>query len=147
MSPRKLLCLALLKAGFRVDEKFICADCEHKGLAFSDTHTRKHALVRVVQKVENSKISMEERLGAVEGQLGSVEGRLGSIEAQLGFVQEELSKMRQLFSKVSEKGAEGFPGGSLTKGEVLDAVTAEPSLRGPLLAKGESAGGVDEEHD
>ena len=80
--------------------------------------------MRVVQKVEESKISTEERLKAVEGQLGSI--------------QDELSKMRQLFSKLFEKGMEGVPGGPLTKGHVLDVVTTEPSPGGPLLVKGES---------
>jgi hypothetical protein len=51
-------------------EKFICADCEYKCLAFNETHTRKHTLVRVVRKVEESKVSTEERLR----ELRSVEG-------------------------------------------------------------------------
>ena len=101
--------------------------------------------MRVIQKVEDTKTSAEERLKVVEGQLGSMEGRLGSIEGQLGFVQEELSKMRQLFSKLFEKGVEGFTDDPLTKGDVLDAMMVEPSLRGPVLAEGESGGGVDEE--
>ena len=77
--------------------------------------------MRVIRKAEESKVSTEERLKAVEEQLGSVKGELGS-------VQEELSKMRQLFSKLFEKGAEGVPGDPLTKGDVLDAAMAEPSL-------------------
>ena len=107
---------------FCAEDKFICADCEHKGLAFNDTHTKKHTLVRVTRKVEESKVSTEERLKALEGQLGSV--------------QEELSKMRQLFSKLFEKGAEGSPSDPLTKGDVLDAAAA-----GPSLAKEEDDGG------
>jgi len=112
---------------FCVEEKFICADCEQKCLAFNDTHTKKHTLVRVIQKVEESKVSTEERLKALEGQLGSV--------------QEELSKMRQLFSKLFEKGAEGSPSDPLTKGDVLDAAAAGPTLGGPPLTKGEDDGG------
>ena len=112
---------------FCAEDKFICADCEYKGLAFNDTHTKKHTLVRVTRKVEESKVSTEERLKALEGQLGSV--------------QEELSKMRQLFSKLFEKGAEGSPSDPLTKGDVLDAAAAGPSLGGPPLAKGEDDGG------
>lgn len=77
--------------------------------------------MRVIQKVAELKISTEERLKAVEGQLGSV--------------QNELSKMRQLLSKFFEKGAEGFPSDPLTKGDILDAVKAEPNPGGSLLAK------------
>ena len=87
--------------------------------------------MRVIQKVEEFKVSTEERLKALEGQLGSV--------------QDELSKIRLLFFNLFEKGTEGFPGDPLTKGDVLDAMMVEPSLRGPLLAEGESGGGVDEE--
>ena len=119
----------MLKGTFCVEEKFICADCEHKCLAFNDTHTKKHALVRVTRKVEESKVSMEERLkavderlGSVEGQLGSVKEQLGSVKEQLGSVQEELSKMRQLFSKLLEKGPEGIPRDLPVNGDILDAV-------------------------
>ena len=96
--------------------------------------------MRVIQKAKESKISTEERLKVVEGRLGSVEGRLGSI-------QDELSKIRQLFSKLFEKGMEGVSGGPLMKGHVLDVVMAEPSPGGPLLAKGEGGGCVNEEQD
>ena len=106
-----------------VEGRFICADCEYKGLAFNETHTKKHTLVRVIQKVEESNVSTEERLKAVEGHLASVEG--------------ELLKVRQLLSKLFEKGAEGSPSDPLTKGDILDAATAGPSLGGPLLANGE----------
>ena len=110
-----------------VEGRFICADCEYKGLAFNETHTKKHTLVRVVQKVEVSKVSTEERLKAVEGSLESVEG--------------ELLKVRQLLLKLFEKGAEGSPSDPLTKGDILDAATAGPSLEGPLHAKDEGDGG------
>ena len=111
---------------FFIEEKFICADCEHKCLAFNDTHTKKHTLVRVIKKVEESKVSTEERLKTLEGQLGSV--------------QEELSKMRQLFEKLFEKGAEGSPSDPLTKGDVLDAAAVGQSLGGSLLAEGGDGG-------
>jgi len=110
-----------------VEGRFICADCEYKCLAFNETHTKKHALVRVIQKVEESKVSTEERLKAVEGELGLVKG--------------ELMQVRQLLSKLFENGAEGSPSDTLTKGDILDAAMAEPSLGGPLLAKGEGDGG------
>ena len=100
--------------------------------------------MRVVQKVEESKVSTEERLKAVEEELGSVKGQLGSIEGQLGSVQEELLKMRQLFSKLFEKGMRGFTGDPLTKGDVLDVAAVEPSVGGSLLVKGEGDGGGDE---
>ena len=116
---------------FYVEEKFICADCEYKCLAFNEIHTKKHTLVRVIQKVEESKISMEERLKAVEGHLESV--------------QDELSKMRQLFSKLFEKGTEGSPSDPLTKGDILDAAKTEPSLVGPLSAKNEGEHGGDDQ--
>ena len=106
-----------------VEAGFICADCEYKGLAFNETHTKKHTLVRVIQKVEESKVSTEERLKAVEGHLESVES--------------ELLKVRQLLSKLFEKGAEGSPSDPLTKGDILDV---GPSLGGSLLPKGDGGG-------
>ena len=114
--------LRLLTGVLCVEEKFICADCECQCLAFNEIHTKKHILVRVIQKVEESNVSAEERLKAVEGHLGSV--------------QDELSKMRQLLSKLLEKGAEGSPSDPLTKGDILEAVMMEPSLVKPLPAKG-----------
>ena len=114
-----------------VEEKFICADCEYKSLAINEIHTRKHTIVRVVQKVEVSKVSTEERLGAVERHLESV--------------QDELSKMRQLFSKLVEKGVEGLPSDPLTKGDILNAAAGQ-SLGGPPSAKdGDDHSGEDEE--
>jgi len=92
---------------FRVEEKFICADCEYECLAFNEVHTKKHTLVRVIQKIKESKISTEERIKAVEGQLGSV--------------RDELSKMRQLLSELFEKGAEGSQSDPLMKGDILFA--------------------------
>ena len=121
----------------RVEEKFVCADCEYKCLAFNEIHTRKHTLVRVILKVEESSVSPEERLKAVEGQLGSVQGNLGSVQGQLRSVQDELLKMRQLFEKLFEKGMEGSPSDPITKGDILDAAMTEPSLEVPPSAKGE----------
>ena len=70
-----------------------------------------------------------------------VEEELVSVKRQLGSVQEELSKMGQLFLKFFEKGMGGLPGDPHTKGDVLDAAMAGPSLGGPLLTKTESNGG------
>ena len=83
----------MLKRPFCVGENFICADCEQEGLAFNDAHTRKHVLVRVVKKVEESKVSVEERLEAFEGQLRSVKDQLGSFEGQLGSVDGQLGSV------------------------------------------------------
>jgi len=69
-------------------EKFICDNCEHKQLAFDHTHTKMHTIVRVSEKVEENKLSMEERLQLVEGELG---------------------KMRQLLTKLVEKGSQRVP--------------------------------------
>jgi hypothetical protein len=101
-------------------ERFICADCECGGLAFKGTHTEKHTLVRVHQKAEESNISTEEEL-----------------KGQIAFVQEEFSKMRQLLLKSFEKGAEGSPSDPLTKGDILDAVLAKPTLVEFPFPKGE----------
>lgn len=106
-SQNSFLRLRLLMRVFRVEEKFICADCEYKCLAFNEIHTEKHTLVRVIQKVKESEVSTEERLKAVGRQLGSV--------------QDELSKMKLLLSKLFEKGAEGSRSDPLTKGDILDA--------------------------
>ena len=113
--------------------------------------------MRVIQKVEESKVSMEERLEAVEGQLGSVKGQLGSVEVRLGSVegrmeslegrlgsiQDELSKVRQLLSMLLVKGIEGSPDVPLMKDGVLGAAVAEPSLEGPLPPRGGGDGGAD----
>ena len=108
---------------FWIVERFICADCEHNCLAFSEIHTKKHTLVRVVEKVTETKASTKERLKAVERHLKSV--------------QEELSKMRQLASKLLEKATEGSPSDPLTKGDILDAAKTEPGLVEVLSVKGE----------
>ena len=90
-------------------EKFICDDCENKGLAFNETHTKIHTIVRVSEKVEEEELSVEERLQLVES---------------------ELTKMRQLLAKLVEKGAEGSPGDPLTKGDLQAAVIeAEESIQ------------------
>lgn len=65
------------------EERFICDDCEYKCLTFNDVHTRKHILVRVVEKVAETVVSTEDRLQAVEGQLESVQDRLEKMEALL----------------------------------------------------------------
>ena len=79
--------------------------------------------MRVIQKVEESKVSTEERLEAAEEKLGSV--------------QNELSKMRQSFEKLFEKGMKGSPSDPITKGDILDAAVAELSLGVPPSTTGE----------
>ena len=114
------------------EETFICADCEYECLAFTETHTKNHMLVRVIRKAGKSKVSMRKKMKAVEGQLVSV--------------QDELSKIRQLLTKLFEKGTEGSPSDPLTKGDILDAATAEPGLAGPLLSRcGGGEGGENQE--
>lgn len=49
-------------------EKFICDDCEHKQLAFNNTHTEMHTIVRVSEVFERE-LSIEERLRCVEEEL------------------------------------------------------------------------------
>jgi len=58
------------------EERFICDNCEYKFLAFNEIHTKKHTLVRVVEKVVETVASTEERLRAVEGQLESVQAKM-----------------------------------------------------------------------
>jgi hypothetical protein len=65
------------------EERFICDDCEYRCLTFNDVHTKKHILVRVVEKVVETVVSTEDRLRAVEGQLESVQDRLEKMEALL----------------------------------------------------------------
>ena len=108
------------------EEKIVCVDCEYKRLAFNETHTKKHTLVRVIQKVEESKVLTEERLKAIE---------------------DELSKMRQLFEKLFKKGMEGSPSDHITKGNILDAVMTEPSPVAPPSAKGEDGQDGEEEDE
>ena len=77
-----------------VGKKLICNDCEHKGLAFDETHTTMHTLVRVSGRVEETTVRVEDRLQLVE---------------------EELAKMREILTKLVEKGTEGSPCDPLTK--------------------------------
>ena len=94
-------------------EKFICDDCEYKGLAFSETHTKMHTLARISEKVEEKELSTNERLQLVE---------------------DELAKMRQLLTKLVERCIEGSPSDPLTKGDLRVAATeAEPTQPGEEL--------------
>ena len=89
-------------------EKFICDSCEHKELAFNETHTKMHTLVRISEEVEENELSMEDRLRLVE---------------------DELAKMRQLLTKLVERGIEGSPSDPLTKGDLRVAVTEAESTQ------------------
>lgn len=92
------------------EERFICDDCEYKCLAFSDTHTKKHTLVRVVEKVVETVLSTEERLRAVEGQLHTVQ-----------------EKMEMILSRFLGKDAEGSPGEAIAKGDTKVVVKESTS--------------------
>ena len=89
-------------------EKFICDDCEYKGLAFSETHTKMHTLARISEKVEEKELSTNERLQLVE---------------------DELAKMRQLLTKLVERCIEGSPSDPLTKGDLRVAATEAESTQ------------------
>ena len=91
-----------------VGEKLICNDCEHKGLAFDETHTTMHTLVRVSERVEETEITVEDRLQLVE---------------------EELAKIRQILTKFVERGTEGSPSDPLTKGDLQAAVIEAESVQ------------------
>lgn len=60
-----------------------------------------HTIVRVAEKVEETELSMEDRLRHVEDELG---------------------RMRQLLTRLVEKGLEGSPSDPLTKGDLQMAV-------------------------
>ena len=77
-----------------------------------------HTIVRVAEKVEEKKLSMEDRLRLVEDELG---------------------RMRQLLVKLVEKGLEGSPSDPLTKGDLQMAV-AEIEPDRDQLAPGEEGG-------
>ena len=90
------------------EERFICEDCDYKCLAFNDVHTRKHTLVRVIEKVVEAALPTptEERLGIVEGHLESVQTRLmrmetrfEGIEARFGGMEAQLERVEALLSK------------------------------------------------
>ena len=89
-------------------EKFICDNCEYKGLAFSETHTKMHTLARISEKVEEKELSTNERLQLVE---------------------DELAKMRQLLTKLVERCIEGSPSDPLTKGDLRVATTEAESTQ------------------
>jgi hypothetical protein len=48
-------------------EKFICDKCENMNLAFDETHTKMHTIVRVPEEAEQP--SMEERMWLIEAEL------------------------------------------------------------------------------
>lgn len=79
----------------------MCDKCE--GLAFNETHTKMHTLVRVSKKVEEEDLS---------------------VEGRLRFVESELAEIKQLLTKLVEKDTEGPPSDPLTKGD-LPAVATE----------------------
>ena len=82
-------------------ERFICDDCEYKCLAFNNVHTKKHTLVRVVEKVVETVISTEERLRIVEGHLESVQ-----------------QMMEVILSKLMGKSTEGSADEAITRGDI-----------------------------
>jgi len=83
------------------EERFNCDDCEYKCLAFNEIHTKKHTLVRVIEKVVETVASTEERLRAVEEQLESVQ-----------------AKMEELLSKFLGNSTENSPVEAITKRDV-----------------------------
>ena len=91
-----------------VGEKLICNDCEHKGLAFDETHTTMHTLVRVSESVDETEMTVEDRLQLVE---------------------EELAKMREILTKLVEKSTEGSLSDPLTKGDLQAAVIETESAQ------------------
>ena len=70
-----------------------------------------HTIVRVSEEVEESDLSVEERLRHVE---------------------DELTKMSQLLANLIEKGMGGSPSDPLTKGDLQAAVTETESAQ-PVL--------------
>ncbi|KAF9654056.1 hypothetical protein BDM02DRAFT_1189800 [Thelephora ganbajun] len=90
------------------EERFICDDCEYKCLAFDDVHTRRHILVRVVEKVIETVVSTEERLRTVEGQLESVHERLRNVEI--------------LLSKLLERGSGNSPDRALINRDIQEMI-------------------------
>jgi len=77
-------------------------------LAFNETHTKMHTLVRVSEKVEEEELSMEERLRLVE---------------------DELTKMGELLAQLVKKSLEGSPSDPLTKGDLQAAVIETESAQ------------------
>ena len=106
-----------------IGKKFICDDCERTQAAFDDgdgddKHTRLHTIVRVSERVEETELTIEDRLKLLEDELG---------------------KMRQLLSKLVEKGTEGSPGDPITKGDLqAPAVETEPAQPIPEEVPGTS---------
>lgn len=96
---------------------FICDDCEYKQLAFDETHTEMHTIVRVTEGVEEEELSVEDRLRLVEDELGRV---------------------KQLLLKLVEKGLEGSSSDPLTKADLQMAAMEIESDRGHLVLEEEA---------
>jgi hypothetical protein len=62
-------------------ELFICDSCDEKGLAFTDKHTKRHAIVRCKRAAED--VSTEERLISLEARLGKMERTLNNVLGKL----------------------------------------------------------------
>jgi hypothetical protein len=71
---------------------FICDDCECGGLAFNETHTKMHTIVRLPWQV-GKEISMEERLRLLEDELTKVRRILVEMGQTLGKVAEESAEL------------------------------------------------------
>ncbi|KAH9917244.1 uncharacterized protein B0H18DRAFT_40293 [Fomitopsis serialis] len=80
------------------DNVFICMTCDTKGGITKDRHLDTHTLVRCQARMtEEARISMEQRIEALETRLGSMHDsfndRLEGVEAQLSRIQELLENV------------------------------------------------------
>jgi hypothetical protein len=86
-----LLCLTCTRAA----ELFICDSCDSKGLAFTEQHTDRHAIVRCQPAIEDT---------STEGQLITMERRLmENSEQRFAAVEARLLQMEEIMGRVLGK--------------------------------------------
>ncbi|KAF9781672.1 hypothetical protein BJ322DRAFT_1161455 [Thelephora terrestris] len=71
------------------EETYICDDCEYRGLAFGEKHTKMHTVVRVFERGEEKERLTEERLQFLEDKLGRMEETLVEVRQTLAILVEK----------------------------------------------------------
>jgi len=92
------------------EETYICDDCEYRGLAFGEKHTKMHTVVRVFERGEEKERPTEERLQFLEDKLARMEETLGEVRQTLAMLVEksghclEVGRSRMVTSWLGDQG-------------------------------------------
>ena len=100
----------------------ICDDCEQNGLAFNDSHTPAHAIVRISEEEgKEQELSTQERLRLVEDELAKMRQNLVEVTKTVAEVTQTVSEMKQALGKLVERSGEWPQSGLVTKGDLQTA--------------------------